>query len=79
MVAWELLETNFSGPQMQLLKNYITQLFKSHGLRVKIQVNLVQINTLAATLDLKSSKYRTFSKPNNSPLYIHNTQTILLL
>ena len=60
-----------SGPQLERTKKTICELFKSHGLAITIESNLVATEFLDVMLDLKRDKYYPFRKPNSNPRYIH--------
>ena len=60
-----------SGPQLERTKKTICELFRSHGLDITIESNLVATEFLDVMLDLKRDKYYPFRKPNSNPRYIH--------
>ena len=57
--------------QTDILKKQIKKVFESNGLKITIDVNLVVVNFLDVTLDLRAGTFRPFMKPGNTPLYIH--------
>ena len=61
-----------SGPDLERLKKKIIKLFQSHGSKIILSTNLVQTDFLDVTLDLMSTKYWPYRKPNEQPLYIHH-------
>ena len=61
-----------SGPDLERHKKKIIKLFQSHGLKIISNINLVQIDFLDVTVDLKSRKYWPYRKLNYQPLYIHH-------
>jgi len=62
---------NQSGPQTKRTKKKITEIFKSHGLKITIECNLQQVDFIDVTFNLQSGKFWPYRKPNNTPLYIH--------
>ena len=60
-----------SGPQLERMKKDICELFKSHGLSVTINSNLVATEFLDVMLDLKKDRYYPYRKPNSEARYIH--------
>ena len=62
---------NASGPTSECIKKKFIMLFHQNGLNITAKINLVQINFLDVTVNLKSGKYWPYCKPNNQPLYIH--------
>ena len=59
------------GPQLERIKKGVIKLFKSHGLSITITTSLKQVDFLDVTLDLQNETYKPYSKPNNTPSYIH--------
>ena len=59
-----------SGPELERIKKEIVKSFKELGLRIVIHMNLKIVNFLDITLDLTSSTYSPYRKPNDNPLYI---------
>jgi len=62
---------NFSGPKLERTKKDICKFFKTHGLNITIESNLVATEFLDIMLDLKNKKYYPYRKPNSEPQYIH--------
>ena len=61
-----------SGPDLERLRKKIIKLFQSHWLKIISSTNLVQIDFVNVTLDLKPKKYWPYRKPNDQPFYIHH-------
>ena len=59
-----------SGHLADQLRKKIVAIFKNNKLDITTECNLVQTNFLDLNLDLKSSKYWPYRKPNSEPLYI---------
>ena len=62
---------NLNGPQTERLRKKLFRIFKSCGLKITIECNLVQADFLDVTFNLSSVKYCPYRKPNNNPLYIN--------
>ena len=60
-----------SGRRLDQLRKQIVQLFKSEGLAITIEINLVSTDFLDVMFNLDTSKYSPYRKPNNKPLYIN--------
>jgi hypothetical protein len=58
--------------QIELIKKYLCALFNNHGLKITIEANKKIVNFLDVTLNLTTGKYHPYSKPNNTPLYVHS-------
>ena len=54
-----------------LEKQEVSNVFKSHGLKITIEANKKTVNFLDVTLDLPSGSYKPYLKPNNKLLYVH--------
>ena len=61
---------NLSGPQTEHKRKAIVKVFKDCGLRKTIQANLQKVNFLAIQLDLNTSTYQPYRKPDNNPVYL---------
>ena len=48
------------------------QIFAKNGLRITIEANKKVVNFLDVTLDLNTEKFKPYSKPTNTPLYVHS-------
>lgn len=62
---------NASGHETDATRKRIIGIFKEHGLRITIEINLPTVNFLDTTLDLRTGKYHPYRKPNDRPLYVH--------
>ena len=62
---------NISGPDSEKIKKKLFKIFKSNGLNVAVEFNLIVIDSLDVTFDLKSASYYPYRKPNNELLYIN--------
>ena len=60
-----------SGRRLDKLRKDITAIFKSEGLSITCEANLIVTDFLEVTLNLDSGKYCPFRKENNNPLYIN--------
>ena len=58
--------------QIELIKKDLCALFNNHGLKITIEANKKIVNFLDVTLNLTTGKYHPYSKPNNTPLYVHS-------
>ena len=57
--------------QLEKAKKKIQKVFLDNGLKIVISVNLLVIDFLDVTLDLRMGTYKPYAKPNNTPLYVH--------
>ena len=57
--------------QIERIKKDICNVFSDNGLKITIEVNKKIINFLDVTLNLNNGSYEPYSKPNNTPLYVH--------
>ena len=62
---------DFSGPQSDRTRKELTQIFKSHGLNLKIDCNLKKVDYLDITFNLQDGTYKPYTKPNSELLYVH--------
>ena len=62
---------NISGPDSERIKKKIIKIFKSNGLNITVECNLIVTDFLDVTFDLKSGTYYPYRKPNNELLYIN--------
>ena len=61
----------WSPRQVELTKKDLCAIFNEHGLKITIGANKKCVNFLDVTLNLSTSKHVPYTKPNNTPLYIH--------
>jgi hypothetical protein len=66
-----LIACNSTPRQVDNIKKSITKIFKDLGLKITIEANIKVVNFLDVTLNLNDNTFKTFNKPNNTPLYIH--------
>ena len=62
---------NANGPKLNRLRKNIIATFKSEGLSITIETNLVETDFLDVTFNLPTGTYYPYNKPNNALLYIH--------
>ena len=62
---------NISGPDSEKIKKKLSTFFKSNGLIITVECNLVVTDFLDVTFDLKSSTYYPYRKPNNELRYMN--------
>ena len=67
-----LMAIRGSGRQAEVKKKEVGAILKSTGIDITISANLKIVDFLDLTLDLNTGTYKTFNKPNNTPLYVHN-------
>ena len=61
---------NINGHRADKIRKEFHQLFEENGLSLEIEFNLKTINYLDITLDLSTSTYKPYRKPNDEKLYI---------
>ena len=64
--------SNKTPKQTEKIKKEICRIFKENGLAITIEANKKVVDFLDITLELNTGTFRPFSKPNNTPLYVHN-------
>ena len=64
--------TNLKGRPLEAKRQEIQQIFRQHNLRVTITANLEATDFLDIFLDLRSEKYRVFTKEGDTPTYVHH-------
>ena len=60
-----------SGPDLEKIKKKICRIFKDKGFNITIETNLHITENLDVTFNLKTGKYYSYRKQNNSLHYIH--------
>ena len=60
-----------SPRQVELTKKDLCAIFNEHGLKITIEANKKCVDFLDITLNLSTGKHMPYTKPNNTPLYIH--------
>ena len=53
------------------IRKKIIQVFKDNGFNIDIVTNLVEVNFLDVTFNLKNGSYRHYNKPNDELKYIN--------
>ena len=57
--------------EIENIKKDISKVFNDNNLKITIEANKKCVNYLDITLDLRSSSYKPFMKPRNTPLYVN--------
>ena len=57
---------------MDTIRKDIIALFKSEGLSITIDTNLIETDFLDVSFNLEMDKFFPYRKPSNTPLYIHS-------
>ena len=65
--GWAILR-NLSGPEIERKRKAIINLFKESGINITIQNNLKIVNFLNVKMNLNTSMYRPYRKPDNMPV-----------
>ena len=60
-----------NGLKLNRLRKDIIAIFKSEGLSITIETNLIETDFLDVIFNLHTGKYFPYRKPNNDPLYIN--------
>ena len=63
---------DLSGPEIERLKKNAVTTFKDCGLNITIEANLITVNSLDVTFDLRKGIYLPYRKPDNRPIYINS-------
>ena len=58
--------------KIEKIKKEICKVFAKNNLRITIEANKKVVNFLDVTLDLTTEKYKPYSKPTTTPLYVHS-------
>ena len=58
--------------ETERIKKEICKIFKKCELKITIEANKKVVNFLDVTLDLNTEKFKPYSKPLNTPLYVHS-------
>ncbi len=64
--------SNKSSREVELIKKDLCAIFRKYGLKITIEVNKKCIDFLHVTFNLTNGKHTPYTKPNNTPLYIHS-------
>ena len=57
--------------EIEKIKQEVSHVFRSNGLKITIDANKKIVNFLDVTFDLTNGSYKPFMKPNNKILYVH--------
>ena len=58
--------------KIEKIKKEICKVFAKNNLRITVEANKKVVNFLDVTLDLTTEKYKPYSKPATTPLYVHS-------
>ena len=61
-----------NGTKMDRIRKDVINLFKSEGLSITTDTNLIETDFLDVSFDLGMDKFFPYRKPRNIPLYIHS-------
>ncbi len=64
--------SNRSPREVELIKKDLCAIFRKYGLKITIEANKKCVDFLDVTLNLTNGKHMPYTKPNNTPLYIHS-------
>ena len=64
---------NLSGPESEKCRKKLIKIFNKCDLMIPFNINLSRTDCLDITLDLDRNIYKPFRRPNNEPLYTHNS------
>ncbi len=64
--------SNKSPREVELIKKDLCATFRKYGLKITIEANKKCVDFLDVTLNLSNGKHMPYTKPNNTPLYIHS-------
>ena len=57
--------------EIEGIKKDICKVFRNNGLKITIEANKKIVNFLDVTLNLDKGSYEPYTKPNNTPIYVH--------
>ena len=57
--------------EIEGIKKDICKVFRNNGLKITIEANKKMVNFLDVTLNLDKGSYEPYTKPNNTPIYVH--------
>ena len=63
---------NQTPQKIEKIKKEICKIFAQNNLRITIEANKKIVNFLDATLDLTTGRFKPFSKPATTSLYVHS-------
>lgn len=59
-----------SGSKADRIRKALIKIVHTCGLKITVQTNLKTVNFLDVTLNMNTSEYQPYRKPNNEPIYI---------
>ena len=59
------------GPELEIKRKKIIEIFKKHGWAITIKTNLFVVNFLDIQFNLLNGTFKPYWKPNNDPIYVH--------
>ena len=71
-VPWRLPISTKSDPLQDWKREEICRIFASNNLRITIEVNKKTVNFLDVMLHLTTERFKPYSKPATTPLYVHS-------
>ena len=63
---------NLTPQKIDKVKKEICRIFANNNLRITIEANKKTVNFLDVTLDLTTERFKPYSKPATTPLYVHS-------
>ena len=63
---------NQTPREIERAKKDICQIFARNNLKITIEANKKVVNFLDVTLDLNTGKFKPYTKPMSTPLYVHS-------
>ena len=63
---------NQTPQKIENLKKEICKIFANNNLRITVEANKNTVNFLDVTLDLTTERFKPYSKPATTPLYVHS-------
>ena len=63
---------NHTPMEMEKAKKQICQIFANNNLKITVDADKKVVNFLDVTLDLNTGKFKPYSKPSTTPLYVHS-------
>lgn len=63
---------NQTPREIERAKKEICQIFTRNNLKITIEANKKVVNFLDVTLDLNTGKFRPYTKPLSTPIYVHS-------
>ena len=67
-----LVVLNQTPKQIEKPKKQICQVFANNNLKITVHANKKVLNFLDVTLALNTGKFKPYSKPSTTPLYVHS-------